>query len=111
LFADVDARIEVRNQARVHLWFDQHNGTESYPELTSTRHGIDVFLETPSMFGIHPTKNGAFEVYAPRGYGDLFELIHRPNPRSVGPARSYAEKAARRKALYPHLIVIPWGEM
>jgi hypothetical protein len=109
-FSDIDARIEVRNQARVHLWFDERNGTNGYPRLTSARHGIDVFLETPSMLGIHPTGGGAFEVYAPLGYDDLFGFVHRRNPRSVGPEAHYVEKSARRKALYPRLTVVPWDE-
>ena len=108
-FADLDAEIELRNQARVHLWFDAKNGTKGYPRLTSARAGIDVFLETPTMLGIHPTGGGAFEVYAPLGFADLFAFVHRPNPRAIGgQAARYAEKAARRKALYPRLAVIPW---
>jgi hypothetical protein len=107
-FSDIDARIEVRNQARVHLWFDDRNGTDGYPQLTSARHGIDVFLETPSMLGIHPTGGGGFDVYAPLGYHDLFGFVHRRNPRSVGPEAHYVEKSARRKALYPRLTVVAW---
>lgn len=108
-FADLDAEIELRNQARVHLWFDQKNGTDGYPRLTSARHGIDVFLETPTMFGIHPSGGGAFDIYAPLGFDDLFGLVHRPNPRALpGQAARYAEKASRRKALYPRLTVVPW---
>jgi hypothetical protein len=108
-FRDVDANIEVRNQARVHLWFDERNGTDGYPRLTSARHGIDMFLETPSMLGIHPTGGGAFDAYAPRGYGDLFGFVHRRNPASVGPEAHYDEKSTRRKALYPRLTVVAWG--
>jgi len=109
-FVDLDAEIELRNQARVHLWFDQRNGTSGYPELTSARHGIDVFLETPTMFGIHPAGGGAFDVYAPRGYDDLFGFVFRPNhPAAVGPVSRYAAKSAERQAAYPWLTVIPWG--
>jgi hypothetical protein len=67
-----------------------------------------VFLETPTMFGIHPAGGGAFDVYAPRGYDDLFGFVFRPNPAAVGPAARYAVKAAERKALYPRLTVVPW---
>jgi hypothetical protein len=110
-FDDLDAEVEIRNQARVHLWFDARNGTSGYPRLTSARQGIDVFLETPTMFGLRPTGGGAFDVYAPRGYDDLFGFIFRPNPKSVGPAGRYAVKAAERKALYPRLSVVPWEKM
>jgi hypothetical protein len=107
-FADIDAAVQARNQARVHLWFDERNGTSGYPELTSSRHAIDVFLETPTMFGLFPTGSGGFDVYAPGGYDDLFGFVFRPNPAAIGPAARYAVKAAERQALYPRLTVIPW---
>ncbi len=109
-FADVAAEIELRNQARVHLWFDERNGTSGYPRLTSARHGVDVFLETPTMFGIHPTGGSAFDVYAPRGFDDLFGFVFRPNPAAIGPATRYRLKSAERKALYPRLTIVPWEE-
>ena len=62
------------------------------------------------MYGIHPIGGGAFAIYAPRGYDDLFGLVFRPNhPATVGPASRYALKSAERKAAYPRLTVIPWG--
>ena len=45
IFADVDAAIEVRNQARVHLWYEARFGAP-YPPLTRTTDGIDLFLCT-----------------------------------------------------------------
>jgi hypothetical protein len=111
VFAGLPLPVEIRNQARVHLWFDERNGTSGYPRLTSARHGIDVFLETPGMLGIHPTGGGAFDVYAPLGYGDLFGFVHRRNPGSVGPEAHYVEKSARRKAHYPRLTVVVWDGM
>ncbi|MEM7446489.1 MAG: nucleotidyltransferase family protein [Pseudomonadota bacterium] len=110
LFADIPAKIEVRNQARVHLWFDKRNGTLGYPQLKSACEGIDVFLETPTMYGIRPLGDGKFDVYAPLGYGDLFGFVFRPNPRAVGPAERYAAKAQQRLESYPRLTVINWCE-
>jgi hypothetical protein len=61
------------------------------------------------MFGLFPTGGGAFDVYAPRGYDDLFGFVFRPNPSAIGPAARYAVKAAERQAAYPRLTVVPWG--
>jgi hypothetical protein len=61
------------------------------------------------MYGLHPAGGGAFDVYAPRGYDDLFGFVFRPNPAAIGPAARYAVKAAERKALDPRLTVIPWS--
>src|SRR5256885_17095525 len=42
-FATTGARVEVRNQARVHLWYPQKHGLP-YPELHGSTDGIDRFL-------------------------------------------------------------------
>jgi hypothetical protein len=41
--SDVDARIELRNQGRVHLWYPEKFGTP-YPPLRRATDGIDRFL-------------------------------------------------------------------
>ena len=42
-FADLDVDVQVRNQARVHLWYPEKFGVPHKP-LRSTREGIDNFL-------------------------------------------------------------------
>src|SRR4051812_6143020 len=41
--ADLPVVVEVRNQARVHLWYPERFGGD-YPQLTSARQGIDLYL-------------------------------------------------------------------
>lgn len=60
-FSDLGAEIEVRNQARVHLWYEQHFG-QPYEPLSSSCAGIDQFLHLTGMIGIRPTEDGSFEV-------------------------------------------------
>ncbi len=43
LFHDLDVNIEIKNQARVHLWYGQRFG-RAYPKLQSTKDGIDRYL-------------------------------------------------------------------
>ncbi|MGH6891270.1 MAG: nucleotidyltransferase family protein, partial [Dongiaceae bacterium] len=43
LFADLDGLIEIRNQARVHLWYPQ-SFSAPYPILSSAEDGIGRFL-------------------------------------------------------------------
>src|SRR5262245_53475128 len=52
-FADVSAVIEVRNQARVHLWYPEKFGAD-YPPLASSNEAIDRFLAVASMVGLSP---------------------------------------------------------
>ncbi|PNY80157.1 hypothetical protein CVO96_01225 [Deinococcus koreensis] len=66
LFRDLGARIEVRNQARVHLWFPEKTGLPR-PPLASVREGIDQFLVECTCVGVDATGT----VYAPRGLDDL----------------------------------------
>ncbi|AWN24483.1 hypothetical protein DKM44_04965 [Deinococcus irradiatisoli] len=97
LFADLGVRIEVRNQARVHLWFGQKYGL-SRPALPSSRSGIDQFLVVCTCLGIDP----AGQVYAPYGFDDLSAGVLRRNPRTPTP-QLYAAKAADYQARWPWL--------
>ncbi len=62
LFADLNARTEVRNQARVHLWFPQKHGL-TRPPLRSAREGIEQFLMECTCVGV----DARGELYAPFG--------------------------------------------
>src|SRR5258708_30203280 len=70
--------VEVRNQARVHLWYPQKHGLP-YPALRSSTQGIDRFLTKNTQVGIRRTQNG-FHVYAPNGFYDIAHMIVRPKP-------------------------------
>nr|WP_191093371.1 nucleotidyltransferase family protein [Bradyrhizobium campsiandrae] len=100
----LDAKIEIRNQARVHLWYPAKHGLP-YPPLSCSTDGIDRFLTQNTQVGVRRTDDG-FEVYAPHGFGDVAGLIARPNPGPNFSAANYAVKAARWKSLWPELTVI-----
>ena len=101
---DLGVKVEVRNQARVHLWYAAKHGLP-YPPLKSSTEGIDRFLTQNTMIGIRRTGE-AYDVYAPHGLDDVAALIVRPNPRPGFSATNYAAKAARWKTLWPELTVI-----
>jgi len=101
---DVGAPVEVRNQARVHLWYsDKHR--LPYPPLQRSTEGIDRFLTRNTQIGIRRTTDG-YDVYAPHGFDDIADLIVRPNPGANFSAANYAAKAARWKGLWPELTVL-----
>ena len=104
-FSDIPATIEVRNQARVHLWYEQKFGAP-YPPLTKASDGIDRFLMPSAQVGIRRSGDG-YEVYAPAGFDDLENMVVRPNITANFQAARYHEKAARWQALWPELTVIP----
>ena len=105
VLAKLDVKVEVRNQARVHLWYPQKHGLP-YPALHCSTDGIDRFLTKNTQVGIRRTR-GAYEVYAPNGYDDVASLIVRPNPGANFSKANYEAKAARWKALWPEITVLP----
>jgi hypothetical protein len=102
--AKLDVKIELRNQARVHLWYPQKHGLP-YPALRCSTEGIDRFLTQNTQVGIRRTAAG-FDVYAPHGFDDIAGMIVRPNPGPNFSAANYAAKARRWKMLWPELTVL-----
>jgi hypothetical protein len=96
--------IEVRNQARVHLWYPQKHG-RPYPPLRSSTEGIDRFLTKSTQIGIRRTQGG-FDVDAPNGFDDVAAMIVRPNSGPNFSAANYAAKARRWKSLWPEIAVV-----
>jgi hypothetical protein len=102
--AKLGVKIEVRNQARVHLWYPEKHDLP-YPALRSSTEGIDRFLTKNTQVGIRRTRDG-YDVYAPNGYDDIAKMIVRPNPGANFSAANYAAKARRWKGLWPELTVL-----
>jgi hypothetical protein len=99
-FAFADREIQLRNQARVHLWYPKKFGTP-YPQLHCSCDGIRQFLMPACMVGIRPSDAG-IEIVAPLGLDDIFGRLIRPNPLWQGPPRPrYLEKAARYMRDWP----------
>ncbi|CCE02730.1 nucleotidyltransferase family protein [Bradyrhizobium sp. STM 3809] len=104
LLQHLDAKVEVRNQARVHLWYPAKHG-RPYPAVTRSTDGIDRFLTINTQVGLRPMADG-YELYAPKGLSDIEEMLVRPNYTANFTAANYAAKAARWKALWPEITVI-----
>lgn len=104
VFAGLGSHVELRNQARVHLWYGEKFG-RPYPALAYACEGIDRFLSVASMVGMQPD-DGGMRVYAPRGFGDIETLTVRPNRTANFSGEWYLEKCARWKQAWPELTVI-----
>jgi hypothetical protein len=102
IFGDLDAEIELRNQARVHIWYAEKFGMP-YPALRCATEGIDRFLAPACMVGVEA---GTGRIYAPHGFGDIEDMIVRPNRVPNFSAERFAEKAARWRQKWPELTVI-----
>lgn len=104
LFEPLGIEVELRNQARVHLWYPEKFGMP-YPPLSCATDGIDRFLAPACMVGVQAAEGGR-RTYAPFGFDDIATMTIRPNPVANFSADRLAEKAARWKEKWPELTVV-----
>lgn len=97
--------VELRNQARIHLWYPDHFGLP-YPQLTASHQAIDLFASRTHCVGARLTDVG-LDLYAPHGLDDIFSFRLTPNLVLDNRATHHA-KAARQSAVWPELTIIPW---
>ncbi|MEW2289221.1 nucleotidyltransferase family protein [Streptomyces sp. NPDC047841] len=106
VFAGLPAEVEIRNEARVHLWYQGKFGVPC-PPYDSSEAAIDSFAATTCCLGVRVEADGQWRVYAPHGLSDVFNLVVRPNP-VLAPRAVYEAKAARWREQWPELTVLAW---
>jgi hypothetical protein len=94
--------VEVRNQARVHLWFEAKFG-EAYGPLSCTAEALECFASATFAVGVRMEPDDRLQIVAPFGLADLFALRLVPNPRrkTVGFARAAADVQRR----WPEVVI------
>lgn len=104
LFADLPLKLDIKNQARVHLWYEQKHGypIEPYRNLEDA---IGTWPTTSNCVAIFPSEGE--RVYAAYGLEDLFNRVVRPNKRQITES-IYLRKVARWRELWPELTITPW---
>ena len=105
IFPDMPVRIDLKNQARVHLWYEGRFGYAIEP-YRSAAQAIATFPTSSAAIGVRPSADG-LDMIAPFGLADLLAPIVRPNRAQITQA-IYEEKLARWKALWPHLEAAEW---
>jgi hypothetical protein len=98
--ADLGVEVEVRNQARVHLWYEQRFGRPRAP-IASSRDAIGLYLVACTCVGIR-VADGDF--HATYGLDETAAGILRPNPANDEP-ELFAAKAASYQARWPWLTI------
>ncbi|WP_425860438.1 nucleotidyltransferase family protein [Arthrobacter sp. TWP1-1] len=106
LFSDLGVDVEVRNEARVHLWYEEHFGVPAIA-FTSTADAIDHFAAETCCFAVTADAAGAQKIYAPHGFDDLFGRRVVPNP-VLAPREVYEAKTKRWGQVWPSLNILPW---
>ncbi len=100
LLGDLADKVEIRNQARVHLWYQEKFGSPC-PPLRRVEDGIDRFLIACTLFGVNIDTG---KVYSPNGFHDMWNGILRINPNNSQPDL-FVRKCADYKARWPWLSV------
>jgi hypothetical protein len=106
-FADIGLKIDLKNQARVHLWYPDRFGF-AIPPYRSAAQAIATFPTTSSAIGIRPTASG-LKIVAPFGLTDLLASIVRPN-RVLISRDVYETKLKRWKTVWPLLETVAWDD-
>ena len=98
------SQVEVRNQARVHLWFQNRFG-EPYAPLPSTDEALERFVAPTFAVGVRLEADDSLSVAAPFGLEDVFTLTIRPNPNRPL-ARGWTRTIENARGRWPELTVI-----
>ena len=96
--------VEVRNQARVHVWFEGKFG-EAYSPLSSSAEAITRFVSPLFAVGVRLESDGRIAILAPFGLADLFAMQMRPNP--LRPISEFERKVAPMRTRWPELEIVP----
>ncbi|CAN5205297.1 nucleotidyltransferase family protein [soil metagenome] len=98
-------QVEVRNQARVHLWFRDRFG-EAYAPLPDTDTALTRFVAPAFSVGVRLEADDTISVAAPFGLGDVFAMTLRPNPERPL-AKGWDKAVASARSRWPELTVSP----
>jgi hypothetical protein len=95
--------VEVRNQARVHVWFEGKFG-EPYAPLSCSAEAPARFVSPMFAVGVKLDADDRLSIVAPYGLDDLFARVLRPTPGRG--ARNFPRIAASAKARWPEIEVV-----
>jgi hypothetical protein len=107
LLQDLRVQPDVKNQARVHLWYE---GRFGYPirACASSEDAIAGWPTTATAIGVRSV-DGILHVHAPFGTADLLNLVVRPNRAHITP-NIYAGKVGRWIKRWPSLRILSWDQ-
>ena len=103
---DFPFKLDVKNQARVHLWYEKKFGFSIEP-YQSLEAAIDSWPTTATALGLRKEQDGSYTIYATYDLDDLFSMIVRPNKLMIT-REIYENKAKKWREKWPKLMIVPW---
>ena len=106
LYSDLGVEVQVRNQARVPLWYHHRFGIP-FPPVREAPHALLRYPSRATAIALTRRPCGEYVFYAPFGFRDALSMRVRPNRRLRIPD-VYHAKTLRWRMVWPMLTVEPW---
>jgi hypothetical protein len=101
----IDIPFDVKNIARIHLWYEQRFGI-SIAKYRSVQDSISTWPVMGACMAMR-LREGNLEFIAPYGFQDMFSLRVRPNKVLVN-QQIYEDKVGKWKEQWPKLSIENW---
>ncbi|WIV12706.1 nucleotidyltransferase family protein [Proteiniborus sp. MB09-C3] len=98
--------LDVKNEARVHLWYKEKFGYDIEP-YKSIEEAIDTWPTTATSLGVRKISENCWEIYAPFGLKDIFEMKVVANNRQIT-KEIYNTKVKKWVQKWPELNIVKW---
>lgn len=99
--------IDIKNQARVHLWYKDKYGVDKKP-YHSVEDAIASWGSTSNCVGVRYVGRGriSLDIHAPYGLDDMFNQIIRINPSDNADPKMFRFKSEKWKMKWPTLTIV-----
>lgn len=105
-FAGLPLPVEIRNQARVHLWYEKRFGRQC-PAYRNSVHALSFFASRTHAVGVRLNTDDTLTVHAPFGLTDIFAMRIVPN-RALDNRETHTAKGVRARDMWPGITVEDW---
>lgn len=102
---DVDVEVDIKNQARVYIWYNEKYGTNR-EKYTCVEDAIASWGATVTCIGVR-FENGKLKVHCPYGLNDIFSMTIRPVKKEFE-KDNYEARANKWKEKWERLTIIEW---
>ena len=109
ILPDFPLWIDLKNQARVHIWYKDKFGYEIQP-YESLEHAINTWPTTATSLGLRRENGEDWVVYAPFGIEDIFSMKIKANSRQIT-EEIYMKKVNKWTKKWSGLVYEPWSEI
>lgn len=101
----IDTSFDIKNQARVYIWYNEKYGTNRAKYL-NVEDAVSSWGATVTCVGVR-LENNELKVFCPYGLNDIFSMTIRPVKKDFK-KENFEERANRWKHTWNKLNIIEW---